>query len=442
MVRCECGTALEPRRAARRFCSRRCASRWSHPLRAMSCPSCGAAFDTRTPTKRFCSRACCLKARAKPRRRTCPVCDREFGSVDARQRFCSVMCANKGKRRTSGDRAHNWKGGRTLTNGYVRLRVPEHPRASRKQPYVFEHVVVMEAILGRRLRPNERVHHRNGRRDDNRPENLELWRLKDPPGVRASDYHCPGCQCSALEGASRLASSDLPSRRGEAAAPNIRAPRLDPVGKVPNVVPASTGLDVHFETQRPHGADDPTNNAPRSTCPQCRRQFTPRSRRQRCCSRTCARRYERVNYYGGHGPGWKGGRVRHSSGYIWVSAPHHPRARRSPYVFEHILVVEKALGGYLEPNKRIHHRNGQRNDNRPENLELWRLKDPPGIRAADYHCSGCTCERVKNERIAGAVAVPRLPATRSEQTLFEPPGSEEGQASPSRRRARPPPGTQ
>jgi hypothetical protein len=50
-----------------------------------------------------------------------------------------------------------------------------------------EHHVVMEQVLGRRLRPFETVHHRNGLRADNRPENLELWAFAHPPGARVED---------------------------------------------------------------------------------------------------------------------------------------------------------------------------------------------------------------------------------------------------------------
>lgn len=45
----------------------------------------------------------------------------------------------------------------------------------------------MEAILGRPLRRDENVHHRNGRRGDNRPANLEIWVSKQPSGQRPDD---------------------------------------------------------------------------------------------------------------------------------------------------------------------------------------------------------------------------------------------------------------
>lgn len=72
------------------------------------------------------------------------------------------------------------------TDGYARVYMPSHPNAV-KIGTVLEHVMVMSRHLGRPLRDGETVHHKNGVRDDNRIENLELWSKSHPAGQRVSD---------------------------------------------------------------------------------------------------------------------------------------------------------------------------------------------------------------------------------------------------------------
>ena len=70
-------------------------------------------------------------------------------------------------------------GSGTLRNGYKVLCF--------KETRIFEHRLVMEQHLGRALLPHENVHHKNGIRDDNRIENLELWSTSQPYGQRVED---------------------------------------------------------------------------------------------------------------------------------------------------------------------------------------------------------------------------------------------------------------
>lgn len=71
--------------------------------------------------------------------------------------------------------------------GYAYLtNMHDHPNA-RKNGNIFEHIVVMAEKLGRPLVKGENVHHINGVRDDNRPENLEVWNVSQPSGQRPED---------------------------------------------------------------------------------------------------------------------------------------------------------------------------------------------------------------------------------------------------------------
>jgi hypothetical protein len=59
-----------------------------------------------------------------------------------------------------------------------------------------------------------------------------------------------------------------------------------------------------------------------------------------------------------------------SQGYVYLYTPNHPNKTKEGHVLEHRLVMEKKLGRYLKSKEIVHHLNGIRNDNRPENLIL------------------------------------------------------------------------
>lgn len=73
----------------------------------------------------------------------------------------------------------------------------------------------------------------------------------------------------------------------------------------------------------------------------------------------------------------------HSKGYVLVHRPRHPWAQKSGYVAEHRIVMEQKLGRFLLPLETVHHKNGVKDDNRPENLEVWYSGQPSGQRPED-----------------------------------------------------------
>jgi len=125
---------------------------------------------------KFCSRECMHK-----------VCDFPKGNKPWNTGTKGLQIAwNKGKTHLIGEKHPMWKGGiKIKESGYILIWTPEHPNRN-KQGYVPEHRLVMEKHLGRYLHPKEVVHHINEIVNDNRLENLQLFKNN---GEHMS-YHC------------------------------------------------------------------------------------------------------------------------------------------------------------------------------------------------------------------------------------------------------------
>ena len=113
--------------------------------------------------------------------------------VYARDLRASIMCSCSARCR--GPFTKSYKGGRVSCGGYIFLSgMWSHPRAN-SQGAIGEHILIMEKHLGRYIHKNERVHHKNGIKNDNRLCNLELMvhhtygqRVEDVVAFAVDDY--------------------------------------------------------------------------------------------------------------------------------------------------------------------------------------------------------------------------------------------------------------
>lgn len=104
------------------------------------------------------------------------------------QRFCGKPCRNEWLKERAAERFKSGEIGRHVKrHGYVWLSIPANVSRTGEKMEMLEHRYVMEQHLGRPLTAEETVHHKNGQRDHNAIENLELFSSRHGPGQRVED---------------------------------------------------------------------------------------------------------------------------------------------------------------------------------------------------------------------------------------------------------------
>lgn len=312
----------------------------------ITCAKCDEIFlvNTKASKAKYCEKCKTIN---------CSMCGKQVKLVGSQLttgcgKYCSKQCE-----------AANCNG-RFMKNGYWCIKA-DHPRQYDKG-YYYEHILVMEKYLGRYLDTEfEVIHHKDGNKTNNDISNLELKTRKEH-----GDYHWPAVSYSADVGIDHRTFS-LNSRtpltsikeKGFVLIFDPTSPMANSKGYVQRsrlVMSQQVGRNLEKNEIVIH-----KNRRSDDDCPENLKLVKRSSPYPQSPSK-----YKRA---------YKGFAI--ERGYVVIWNPAHPMARKNGYVLEHRLIMANHLGRMLKDDEHVHHKNGNRQDNRIENLELVSSSEHP-----------------------------------------------------------------
>ena len=310
----------------------------------------------------------------------CKKCGNEIKQANSRARYCNecrwISCETCGKKKeltTQQIMVPNWGrfcsngcwaiscGCKHIKNGYWCVKSNGHPRAYDKD-YYYEHILVAEKKIGRLLDTStEVVHHKDGNRLNNDPDNLEVQTRQ-----KHSKRHWPVVSTSEEVGIDHGSFSsvrrpkDILEIRGilyEFDPENPMSSKKGYVSVGRKIMSLHLGRTIEKNESVKHINGDKKDNRIENLII-VKHKYTERK-----CN---------TIYRNGKQKGYK-----IDQGYALIWNPQHPMAGKSGYVVEHRIIMAEYLGRMLEKNEHVHHKDGNRLNNCIENLEIISPGDHP-----------------------------------------------------------------